>query len=190
MDFLEKDLEEILYTSNMYEVQSRGLDLFPYDRIYRQVPIGNYGIADLITVEKAFGRYQVLVYELKNKTINAASFWQVVRYMRGIKHFLSRTKMSQKFIVKGVLLAREVELSGEVCYLPMIQSDIFLYTYQYELSGMRFNRYEGAHLSSPGALKPSNFDHPTFRKVLKDLASIPDFFDNPENSMSSQQDTQ
>ena len=50
MRFLEKDLEQIIHESGMDQLNERGL---PIDgKMFRQMRIGNYGIADLITVTR------------------------------------------------------------------------------------------------------------------------------------------
>jgi hypothetical protein len=173
MDFLEKDLEEILFTSDAERIVARGLHLFNHDLLYRQVPLGNYGIADLISIRRDEYSYRIVVYELKNKVVDAAAFWQTVRYMRGVWHFLQLAGISNKFCVYGVSIGREISLDGNLCYLPFIGSDIMLFTYNYGLEGMRFNKYTGAHLTNPGAVNPKTFGKSSMRDFFKLLASIP-----------------
>ena len=50
MKFLEKDLEEIIFETSNKELNERGL--FVYGKKYRQLRIGNYGVADLVVVDR------------------------------------------------------------------------------------------------------------------------------------------
>jgi hypothetical protein len=50
MDFLEKDLEDIIFDSPNEELRKRGLNIWGKKK--RQLNIGNYGRADIITYDK------------------------------------------------------------------------------------------------------------------------------------------
>ena len=86
MKFLEKELEQIIWESDKAQLENRGLSL--YGTLYRQKPIGNYGIADIIQVEKAYSKnkpYLIIdVLELKQEKIGISAFLQAVRYAKGI----------------------------------------------------------------------------------------------------------
>lgn len=87
MDFLEKDLEDIIYDSliNDYDcLIERGFhNSFEYSyeeqnlRGFRQLKIGNYGIADIVTVSKLYDMQNgkllpylnIDIYELKKDEI-------------------------------------------------------------------------------------------------------------------------
>jgi hypothetical protein len=97
MNFLEKDLEQIIYETPVMELQDRGLDVS--GKPYRQLRIGNYGIADLVYVNKEYyinGDLQKLQYpvliinvlEIKKDKIGISSFLQAIKYCQGIKRYL------------------------------------------------------------------------------------------------------
>ena len=52
MNFLEKDLEEIIYNTDKEMLTERGLPYHPFETFKRQLKIGNYGIADLVSFKK------------------------------------------------------------------------------------------------------------------------------------------
>lgn len=177
MDFLEKDLELILYETPSKTIQERGLRIFQYNNIERQVHLGNYGIADLVTFHRAKrGVNFITVYELKNKILNAASFWQIIRYIKGIKHFLYKSDLNEdSFIVKGVLIGREIDTTGEFSYLPTINSDVIIYTYDYHVDGIKFSHMNDSYsLVNPGNFDISSFGCETNYQFLKKLINGPD----------------
>lgn len=169
MDFLEKDLETILYETPQELVRDRGLGIFNYDQIFRQVQIGNYGIADIITVSTTSKWSNIMIYELKNKLVNTAAFWQLIRYMRGIEWFIEQGNLRERFSVYGVLVGRDMDMTGELCYIPEVTNNIKIYTYDYKMTGMNFSRVNGFHLKNPSEI---NFERQGFssaRDFLKTL---------------------
>jgi len=146
MDFLEKDLEDILFDNNPEDICMRGLRCFKYDYMQRQVDLKQYGIADLITLEKNGKHLHFTVYELKNKVLNPAAFWQTIRYIRGIQHALSKCNFKNRTIsVYGVMIGRSIDLNTDLCFLPSIVSVIDMYTYQYNLYGMTFQKVNNTY---------------------------------------------
>src|SRR5689334_20163596 len=99
MRFLEKNLEDIIYEADLDSLHSRGLTI--HGKRLRQVKIGNYGIADLITIERDVFNYAyavqdtikpfitVTVFELKKEIVNIHTFLQAVKYLKGIKRYLA-----------------------------------------------------------------------------------------------------
>lgn len=159
MDFLERDLEDIIYNTNQEDIRDRGLFCYVYDSIFRQVPLGNYGITDIITF-KSFGKNRkvITVYELKNKILNEKAFWQLVRYMKAIEHFVRIYDICDRPIIRGVLIGRYIDKSGEFCYLPTIHSNIEIFTYDYEFDGISFGHLNDRYsLINPGEVKPDFF---------------------------------
>lgn len=141
MYFLERDLEDILFNSQKEEVVKRGLYSFNHDLIFRQVRISGYGIIDLLTI--SFHRKSkgiiITVYELKNKKLGSETFWQLLRYIKAIKHVLATVNLKNHYVnISGVMIGREIDLSNDFCYLPTLQSEIDIFTYDYNLDGMKF----------------------------------------------------
>jgi len=177
MDFLEKDLEEIIYLSDKDALSDKGLYLKGV--LKRQLKIGNYGIADLVNIYKPYysrsvkidNEYHVVhnkgiieVIELKKDKIGVSTFFQALNYVKGIKSYLEMRGCSDLFNFKIVLIGKSVDLSSSFCYL----SDLFdvhvedsyieqkcvtaveLYTYSYDLDGIKFKEIHGYNLTNKG----------------------------------------
>ena len=85
MNFLEQNLEQIIFESDRNDLKDCGLAIS--GKLLRQKRIGNYGIADIISVEKinnlGFPILKITVYELKRDIINNDSFLQALSYLKG-----------------------------------------------------------------------------------------------------------
>lgn len=169
MKFLECDLEEIIYKTYQEkpnELIRRGL----YDlngKMKRQLKIGNYGIADLITIERCEGFYYdvlrdidvdgekyalcdatinskiiITVYELKKDKIGISAFLQAVRYTKGIQDYFDKRGLFKRIRIeyKIVLIGKEIDLSGSFCYLKDIFNNIEFFTYDYDFNGIYFTQ--------------------------------------------------
>lgn len=170
MNFLEKDLEEIIYLSDRDKLSDRGLH--DYGKFYRQLRIGNYGIADIISVQKPFyhpyfkQKYKgcITVYELKKDKISVSSFFQAIGYLKGIKTYLEKRNKEQLFNYKIVLIGKEIDLSSTVVYLPSLfnmdlgeinvdsesRTSIDIYKYNYGIEGLEFHDCYDFNLADKG----------------------------------------
>jgi hypothetical protein len=148
MKFLEKTLEDIIY-NNLKEMSTRGLDLFKrrgsYFSVSRQVGLGGYGVADLITVEWSqtvweTGRYiTVTIIECKLNTIDINAYMQVQRYKTAINSILDEFDLSRtELIVKTVLIGSELSTKGDFVYVLNGDKDCDVYTYSYDFDGIKF----------------------------------------------------
>jgi hypothetical protein len=169
MKFIEKDLEEIIYTSGRDVLEERGLLI--EGELRRQVKIGNYGIADLISITKPFycsgrtGKPElqmgcITIYELKKEQIGISAFLQVLSYVKGVYEYLKKRKKDHLFYVSVVLIGRNIDTTGAFCYIPellQITSSSFFengffsfYTYRYEIDGLHFECREDFDLVKQG----------------------------------------
>lgn len=151
MDFLEKDLEDIIFYADKNELANRGLFVvLPEDvptHYFRQVKLGNYGVCDLLKV-KYFGDFvSVTVFELKRKKITKETFFQVLRYARGIQH-LAKIKC-KSVVVNMIMIGGEIE-DSEVRYLPNLFDNLKTFTYSYKFDGIYFREEEGYELRYSG----------------------------------------
>ena len=163
MKFLEKELEQIIWESDKAQLENRGLSL--YGTLYRQKPIGNYGIADIIQVEKAYSKnkpYLIIdVLELKQEKVGISAFLQAVRYAKGIQSYLEGRKV-KNYILNIKLIGKELDMSGSICFLPDlidVNNKILNYgklnsvkfiTYEYSLNGLMFKEEKGYKLIKEG----------------------------------------
>lgn len=165
MTFLEKDLEEILFTSDRNFLKERGLHLPSI--LSRQVRIGNYGVADMVGYTRENGNFNsekhricyrpmVSIFELKQNKISVSTFLQAIRYAKGVKRYLSQRnyKLHNDLIIQVVLIGRQIDNFSSFVYLPdIINSDSFdlkFYTYDYHVDGIKFESHNYYSLTQEG----------------------------------------
>jgi hypothetical protein len=170
MEFLEKDLEEIIFNAKNSDLYERGLYM-PLKK-KRQFKIGNYGIADIITFERPYfhSEYKckmkgtITIFEFKKDVINISAFLQAIRYLRGIKSYLEKRGLEENYNYKIVLIGRNLDLNSSFSYLPdLISNDIEetdlssvskfnleLFTYSYDLDGLKFRQEFNYKLTKEG----------------------------------------
>jgi hypothetical protein len=170
MEFLEKDLEEIIYLSDKEKLSDRGLYL--HGILKRQFRIGNYGIADLIEI--TLPRYDkyfkqnikgvINILELKKDKIGVSTFFQAINYLQGIKTYLEKRNKEDLFNYKITLIGKEVDLNSSFCYLGDLFSNsiyddslyeetkiqVELYKYYYGLDGIEFKEVSNYNLIEKG----------------------------------------
>lgn len=164
MQFLEKDLETIIYETDNTKLQSKGLDINGVKK--RQLKIGNYGIADLVTFRTDIDQQknkllEITVYELKQKQLTIGAFLQAVRYCKGIRNYLIKHRQSPVlFYFNIVLIGRDIDVTSSFVYLPEllfnfepVEFSIFslsMLTYNYEIDGLTFNPHHVYSLTNEG----------------------------------------
>lgn len=165
MKFLEKDLEEVIFTSNRNHLSDRGL--YDYGKFLRQVRIGNYGIADLISITRPYNDGSrhvpgvIRVYELKKDKISPSTFLQCLGYARGVQRYIERNKPDQygNWSIEICLIGKTVDSNSTFVYLTdlfasydeySIHTTVKLYTYDFRIDGMYFEEVEGYHLIKEG----------------------------------------
>lgn len=167
MNFLEKDLENIIWESDNERLQEKNLPI--YGKKYRQLKIGSYGILDLLTVKKRYWYsvdddlyipyLDITVYELKKEKVGVSTFLQAVRYVKGIKSYLEEKHcMEAKYNI--VLCAKEVDIHSSFIFLvdlimPMkepnnLLNSISAFSFDYTLDGIVFKKHEGYDLINKG----------------------------------------
>jgi hypothetical protein len=160
MNFLEKDLEQIVYETNSKTLENRGLEDVQGKR-FRQFRVGNYGIADMITFEKPealidkHGVYQfhdkayITVYEFKKDKIGVSAFMQALGYAKGISSYLNkRYNYRFNFSLRIVLIGRNIDLNSNFVFLPEMLLSVgsdkaFLecFTCSYGIDGVEFTSH-------------------------------------------------
>lgn len=164
MKFLEKDLEQIIWESDMLELRNRGLNI--HGKIYRQKRIGNYGVADIITVERGYstlensGSLIITIYEIRQEKIGISAFLRSIGYARGIKSYLDNKRSFYGYEIRIVLIGSSIDTSGNFIYLAdllkypsendMMLNSIEFYVYNYKLDGVHFERECGYILEEEG----------------------------------------
>lgn len=151
MDFLEKNLEDIIFDAAQTEdgrtqLQERGLDL--HGLTLRQVCIGD-GIADLVNIstdgKKGSRVLKVSVIELKKEELNINTLTQSIRYFHAINDIIRRVKSHCKgekqtwycFSPSIILIGKSI--TADLQMLLTVISQIEVYTYAYTMNGIYFN---------------------------------------------------
>jgi hypothetical protein len=161
MTFLEKDLEQIIYESGRDLLEEKGLSI--EGKLYRQLRIGNYGIADLVSVIRPvydwdinckrtiFIPGEITIYELKKEKIGISAFLQSLSYMRGIESYLNKRCKKHLFNISICLIGKEIDESGSFCYLSGLEEfPINFMTYSYNINGIIFKRVDNFCLMNEG----------------------------------------
>lgn len=171
MNFLEKDLETIIYEATQNpdsrkELEARG---FPVDgHFQRQFNLGDYGVADLVEFymynnpdNYAYRRQAyITIWELKKDDINMESFNQALSYLRGIQIVCEKLfhNVDIEIKYKIALLGKNIDTRGSFCYLPDFCEDVSLWTYSYGLNGLQIHNRSGYKITN-AAMPKMNIKH-------------------------------
>ena len=161
MKFLERDLEKIIWESDNVKLRKRGLNI--YGKKLRQVRIGNYGIADIITLYRTIDQdgepfLDITVYELKNENAGISAFLQALRYVKGIESYLKKYKPNLIFKLNIILCAKEIDTKSDYIYLTdfIFSEDYYSlcsvknYSFNYSIDGINFKVERDYHLTNEG----------------------------------------
>jgi hypothetical protein len=160
MEFLEKELEKIIWESDNEKLFKKGL--FIDGKKYRQLRLGNYGIADIITVikdydikycyydkkYKSFPYLNITIFELKKDKIGIGAFLQSIKYCKAIKNYFEKNRKKIDFKLNITLIGKEIDKVSDFIYITdLIYSDekgfinsISYYTVNYNVDGIIFNK--------------------------------------------------
>lgn len=165
MKFLEKDLEEIIFNADKEALSGKGLHI--EGKLFRQKRIGNYGIADLISVkrESAYMGYtdaylNIDIYELKQGAISVSALLQGIRYAKGVQRYLNTRRFSE-FVINLILIGDRIDFESDLIYLTDLIGggaevergcllNIDFFTYSYDFDGIKFNQHFNYNLKDEG----------------------------------------
>lgn len=156
MSFLEKDLEDLLLEANDELLDERGLTTELGLNKLNQVYLGNYGTCDMIgwsrgsvdSPDKIYQWVDITVVELKKDYINIDSILQVIRYVKGVEEYLKSRKF--KYNIKAVLIGKRIETTSNACYLFDYLDILDVYTYEYKIDGIHFEKEDNYKLTDNG----------------------------------------
>lgn len=178
MDFLEKDLEQIIYEATDEQLSEH---LYLSGKRFRQLKIGNYGISDLIFVRREYKQHidydkrtstiidcglVITICELKKDKIGISAFLQAINYAKGVKVFLEKREF-YNFNIEILLCGKSIDTSGGFIYLTDLFNQnedcipyeteftrsikcIDYYTYSYDFDGIKFNKEYDYRLTNNG----------------------------------------
>lgn len=151
MEFLEKDLEQIIFETDNELLRNVGFDIHGYK--IRQLRIGNYGIADLVTWYRYGEVISITIYELKKGHINIDALYQALRYRKGIERYFKHRGSKFMVDISIILVGSKVDTSSSFIYLADYVFQLSMYTYQYKLNGLSFKSNYGYSLLEEGFTK-------------------------------------
>lgn len=148
MDFSEKVLEDIIW-DNAQSHEGRKLlkerGLFIRGKLFRQLELGNYGRADLVSIEYIphSDVIDVVVYELKKGCINVNALMQVARYVTALKsHGLDVGDWCSEIHISMCLIGDAIDKNGDFAFLYNDIDNVEIYSYDYRLDGLYFCEVE------------------------------------------------
>jgi hypothetical protein len=180
MEFLEKNLEDIIFETANNELNNRGLYIF--GKKFRQLKIGNYGVCDIMTCDinrepdgccnndgncnECKGKVcikvkgiDIKVLELKQSKIGVSAFLQGIRYCKGVLDYLEKRKFDlDKIRLNLILIGRDIDKSSDFIYISDVINqygsgysfDLEYYLYKYEFDGIKFEQISGYSLINKG----------------------------------------
>lgn len=148
MKFLERDLEDILYNYTAACNQS-GFITPPYDfvgagKMFRQVNLGGYGVADLVEVvivrDDAGRRHLFInIIECKQNQIDIFAYMQVKRYKAAFLELLADINLSNTSVhVHTVLVGKSIEEDSDFVFLLNDDRFCTVFRYAYSHDGIKF----------------------------------------------------
>lgn len=164
MDFLEKNLEDIIMENDNSNLEVRGLHIS--GKKFRQLNIRGYGVADIVTYQRIQRspecngqkdlyeneKPSIVVYELKKNKVSVSAFIQAVGYLKGIQRYLEyRNRCLSDYHFGITLIGSQIDLNSNVVFLSDVIDGEFgtggltvdLYTYKYGLNGIIFKLHHG-----------------------------------------------
>ena len=139
MDFIEKDLEDIIWNASQTdigreELKNRGLEI--HGKMYRQVNLGDYGRCDLLTISIDGKNVCVHIYELKKGELSTSTLTQVLKYKRAVLDVLLGKLHNHQVSIKCTIVGRSTNGCLERI-LSSIEVDSLIY--RYEVNGLFFD---------------------------------------------------
>lgn len=149
MNVLEKEIEDMIWhglQENRPLLRKKGLWVWENTIYLRQVDLGSYGIADLIGFnvqpkQDGFRYINVHIIEIKKEEVNSTTFFQAIRYARGITRLIEK-KLKNTTCICGIsLIGKTIDNKSDFVYLPDICNNVALYTYSLDFQhGITFTR--------------------------------------------------
>jgi hypothetical protein len=137
MKISEKELENLIFNLDVNVIREKGLYM-PYIK-KRQLRIANYGIADIVGIEKGILNQnvkikpRVYIYELKVGLIDYKTFLQLSRYALGVKKYLHLKNLDYNISI--IMVGSKVNVNQISCVYELFNSlNIFIEAYTYELN--------------------------------------------------------
>lgn len=178
MNVLEKEIEDMIWQGlkeNRPLLREKGLWVWETATYHRQVDLGAYGICDILGIciqPKEQGRRFVNAHivEIKKDEINSATFYQAIRYAKGVSRYIEEKLTGTICNIGITLIGKTVDQKGEFVYLADIFSNVGLYTYKLDFKrGILFNREYGYYAKNESFNIPKDIKDALVNKVSEEI---------------------
>lgn len=177
MEFLEKDLEDIIWEAyqsedGKYGLFDKGLPIS--SKMYRQVNLGDYGILDLMTVSINPNYVRIAIYELKRDIVDISTMAQAARYGTGINKYIEeRCNIHNRSIsLEFFLIGKTIDRKSDFVFLYSNSPYFKIYLYKYGLNGIHF-KYQQKNWE----IKEANI--PNYHQPISEIKSLFEEVDSP-----------
>lgn len=185
MNILEKELEDIIYDTikqkdGLKKLYNRGLwGIGRYDIFARQSNLGDYGRLDMVGFkfyketdgESYCKTLKIGVFELKKGEINASTFFQAVRYCKGIEKYVDEyySDLNLNLEFEIVLIGTSICKKGDFIYLADFMDNLTLYTTKISLDkGITFHTERGYCLTDTKCVPLDKSLHNNMSNYIKE----------------------
>ena len=94
--------------------------------------------------------FVLTVFELKKDVINENAFFQCVRYLKGVKSYLSRRFPCWNIDYRMCLIGSSFDEKSSIIYAADIIEKFSIYTYLYNYNGISFEKKSDYILTEEG----------------------------------------
>lgn len=173
LNFLEKDLEDIIFETDNNILKNRGLSIRGYK--FRQVNMGLYGVADIININKSYFDtngletlpfLKINIIELKKDAVDINTFFQSIKYARYLQLYFEKRDIDIR--IEFTLIGKYIDTKNEFCYLSSVFDNVKFYTYKYQHDGIYFHYRCGYQISDYKIPKPS-YKNYVFNKFIDEF---------------------
>jgi len=142
----EKELEDWIYN------ESEATSINPINNeeihsIYRQVDLGSYGVADLVTFLHMPNGMEITIIEVKKENIDVKTFAQLSRYRKGVERYFEGSHDSYCIEIRLIAVAPEIVKNDDSVWLSDLltsSTDFYAFTCNVDLKdGVVFNQTTG-----------------------------------------------
>lgn len=145
MEFKEQTLEDIIWENvqkpdGRVLLKERGLDVS--GAFYRQLDLGVYGRADLVSVDYNIKNKKVIItiYELKKKKIGDEALMQACRYLTALeRHGFDNDACDYNIEYRIRLIGDSIQRGDDFVYLYNALPFVDIFTYNYKINGIFFD---------------------------------------------------
>ena len=140
-------------------------------KILQYFRIGDYGIADIITINMEF---KIDIWELKNRPFEIKDLLQILRYHKGLCSIYEKSFdkiFSFQTIQIGLnFVCTDFEISNDYIYLPdVFEECVDFYKSEIKLSGVDFIPISGYYLKNQKTLDPEKEPCPFLEDYQKHI---------------------